>query len=116
MLSEQIFDFDFQRKIPACLSITLGGSRMSRSLTRSPGRARRRTRSPGDAVSGWSTARPSPLQVELDSPPGHDKYSAYFYRPHFLTALFAAFAALTYVAFFTSGIDLVRVAHDPLPQ
>ena len=80
---------------------------MPRRTSKSPGPGPRRSRSPSSAGVDVDFVKPSPLEVSVDTSPGHDRYSAYFYRPHFLTALFSAFAVLAYVAFFTSGVDQV---------
>jgi phosphatidylserine synthase 2 len=45
----------------------------------------------------------SPLRVELDFSEGHDKYSQFFYRPHFLLALSVGTSGLYWAAFYTSG-------------
>jgi phosphatidylserine synthase 2 len=45
----------------------------------------------------------SPLHVELDLSEGHDKYSQFFYRPHFLLALGMGTIGLYWAAFHTSG-------------
>ena len=48
---------------------------------------------------------PSPLRTELDFSEGHDKYSQFFYRPHFLIALSVGTLGLYAAAFHTRSAD-----------
>ena len=99
---------------------------LGRARTSSPGRARTstpgRTRKGGEDDPGgkWGVGVSMPSQTEgqsgilrhcVDSPlcvwndisDGHDKYSQFFYRPHFLIALSMGTAGLYWAAFYTSG-------------
>eukprot|EP00286_Rhodomonas_abbreviata_P027655 CAMPEP_0181295584 /NCGR_PEP_ID=MMETSP1101-20121128/4227_1 /TAXON_ID=46948 /ORGANISM="Rhodomonas abbreviata, Strain Caron Lab Isolate" /LENGTH=430 /DNA_ID=CAMNT_0023400349 /DNA_START=74 /DNA_END=1363 /DNA_ORIENTATION=+ len=73
---------------------------------RSSGASPSRLRSPSPARSrSGSSMDDSTLISSVDESGGHDKYSLFFYRPHFLLALVAGYGGLFYTAMSSDSLN-----------
>mmetsp|Transcript_58974 Transcript_58974/g.144638 ORF Transcript_58974/g.144638 Transcript_58974/m.144638 type:complete len:472 (+) Transcript_58974:103-1518(+) len=70
-------------------------SSRSRGASPSPGASPRRKGSATDEINAFTSP--------LDFSEGHDKYSMFFYRPHFLIAMALGAVTLFFLAFYTTG-------------